>query len=309
LPNSDSYTLQVKTYKLTDTNLKFYSAGSSFTNISVNQGPKIPVITGNLIGCQYTNGNIYAVSPIDPTSKYTWATDNGVLNGINNADLPKGYRTNVTFPDINPSVSVLNYTMSVSATNLCGSTLVQLNNAKVNNNFPVRPKIACVATGCAQLKLETNIPNTGITWTVYNANGTKTNYTTPTIVNPGNLQISVTVSNGTSSDNVACKYSAWYRPCDGTTGPNGARMEAEEINLPVESNFLIYPNPSTGNVTIETKGQVGKAYVFNTFGQVVAEVDLRDNEFVYSVQLESKGLYTFKIKSAGETSGYKVVVQ
>ncbi|MBY0425163.1 MAG: T9SS type A sorting domain-containing protein, partial [Cytophagales bacterium] len=262
------------------------------------------VITGPTTVCPDYSYN-YAVSPVNQTIGYHWKVIKTNDTDPTPTTYGKNYNNgmNVKYP----YAPGLNYTISIAATNKCGSIDVILP-VSVRSNTAPKPYITCtnkVGTTCTQLSTPTNANVTSIVWNIDGVNvAALNNSATVDLNNPAyrGVNYKVTLSDGN------CSYWAHFGECKNVV-QGQTREAAEEIELPVAKPYLIYPNPSSGTVTIETKGQEGKAYLFNTFGQVVAEVELSKGETVYSVALAAKGLYTIKIKADGESNAYKLIVE
>lgn len=61
-------------------------------------------------------------------------------------------------------------------------------------------------------------------------------------------------------------------------------------------DFTYYPNPTTGNVTINSKSEINKVYVYNITGQLLYQNDINDLNTNVDIAAFSSGTYFFKLK-------------
>jgi len=85
----------------------------------------------------------------------------------------------------------------------------------------------------------------------------------------------------------------------------------EEENDFVESNFNIYPNPTTGvfNIDVNTLGGTALIEVYSIVGQRVYNKITSDNSLIINVADEPKGIYFVKVTVGSNTYNEKVVYQ
>jgi plastocyanin len=86
---------------------------------------------------------------------------------------------------------------------------------------------------------------------------------------------------------------------------------ATSVNQPENNRFRMYPNPSSGSVTIETGHSEAAAYrlaVYDMAGRLT-KVDVRtfSNQIKFDVQPLNRGIYFIELKRSGERTVLKLV--
>lgn len=73
----------------------------------------------------------------------------------------------------------------------------------------------------------------------------------------------------------------------------------------------IYPNPSNGNFTVETKTGIDKISVYSQTGSLIETIELKDKSNTVEVSLKSlqKGIYLVELKNGTEKSWKKIIVE
>lgn len=82
-------------------------------------------------------------------------------------------------------------------------------------------------------------------------------------------------------------------------------------NLNTEKSFKIYPNPNTGNFTIEIENPSKDASIeiFNLMGKLIKTVETSSSKSIYEIDLNSAdGIYLVKVKNNGVVWNKKVLV-
>ena len=59
----------------------------------------------------------------------------------------------------------------------------------------------------------------------------------------------------------------------------------------------VYPNPTSGNLTIEAEGMT-EVSVYNTLGQCVLQKEVAGEQTTVNLQQVSEGLYLLRVKTA-----------
>lgn len=74
----------------------------------------------------------------------------------------------------------------------------------------------------------------------------------------------------------------------------------------VDQIFRIYPNPSTGTITIVTPSEVKEIMITDTFGKIIHQIKVSKSE--YSFDLEKSGIYYITLVEEAVTSTRKIAV-
>jgi hypothetical protein len=85
-------------------------------------------------------------------------------------------------------------------------------------------------------------------------------------------------------------------------------------NLPVaETRFLLYPNPSDGNLTIEilnpNNGSVNNIFIYNSIGSLVWQKNTSDAKINIDASSLAKGIYLVKMVSGDKILTAKIIIQ
>tara|TARA_B100000674_G_scaffold145362_1_gene114842 strand:+ start:9271 stop:14052 length:4782 start_codon:yes stop_codon:yes gene_type:complete len=107
----------------------------------------------------------------------------------------------------------------------------------------------------------------------------------------------------------AYRSPAWDGPVFFSTPSN-----IRESNNNINKIFDLFPNPSRGKFTISIDDQLSEnssLNIYNLLGELVLEIDLHHDQFVYNVDLSnySKGIYTVVFKSELDQYHEKIIVQ
>jgi hypothetical protein len=260
---------------------------SSLLNMVVNDKIAHFSIEGLSNNCPGSNVE-YTVNPITPNTNYYWTLNNGANVSFNDYFSTK---VKVIFPDSPGSV----YNLKAIAVNACGNIEKAAYQISVKSDVPNRPNIVCTdIVDCKTLALET-APNSGVSVSWNNGGSLESDVNF--IARDLDHQVSVTFSKN------GCSYSDSY--FEGNCS-DGLMMS---VNNSVETkNSTIYPNPNDGNFTFETSGKNGKAYIYNSVGVIVSEIELENFKTIYQVNFTNlvKGTYILKIVD-GSTSGGNMV--
>jgi len=82
---------------------------------------------------------------------------------------------------------------------------------------------------------------------------------------------------------------------------------AVSVELTNETQFNLYPNPSTGMFTVQTE-EVGRLTIFDALGKVMIEKQLNDKWNKINASQLPQGVYFAELKTAGGTYYRKVLI-
>ena len=265
------------------------------TQVTVN-GTVAFIIAGPSTVCPNTSGNAYTVTPAVTGADYTWniqdAPNVGVYFPVAGSTI-----SNLSVPG---SVANNPFTLRCYGSNACGTSAIVTKQVSLSADVPATPDVTCSGTSgtntCVNLTV-TNFGTSSIQWIV---NGVVQS-TAATFTRPLSTSVLCTYTSP-----FGCKASTWYSPAVVCT--YSARL-AEEIELPMDKPFLIYPNPAKGVFKIDTKGQIGTASIFDVTGLLVREIELTDQLNSYTIEIGTPGVYGIRIKTANDSKAYKIVVE
>ena len=99
---------------------------------------------------------------------------------------------------------------------------------------------------------------------------------------------------------------AYYGDLDCTSSPANRKYRPNEFELHVyysltginesEASIKVYPNPTSGNITIEAVGMT-EVSVYNTLGQCVLQKEVSGELTTVNLQQVSEGLYLLRVKT------------
>jgi hypothetical protein len=264
------------------------------TTVTVN-GTLVFVINGASTLCPNTTGNAYSVSPAVAGADYTWNIQNAPSVGVN---FPVNGSTNTELSI--PASLTGQFILRCQGLNACGASSIVSKTITINTNVPPSPDVTCSGTSgtntCVNLVVSNYGTNT-IEWIV----GGVVQSTSPSFTRPLSTSVLCTYTSASG-----CKTSTWYSPA--VTCTYAARL-AQDIDLPVDKPFLIYPNPAKGVFVIQTKNQIGTASIYDVTGRLVKEIELSDHQNSYTVEIDTAGVYIIHVRTNTETKGYKIVIE
>lgn len=90
--------------------------------------------------------------------------------------------------------------------------------------------------------------------------------------------------------------------------PLSATLGVDDFSLKTSS---IYPNPSNGNFTIETKAGLDQINVYSLIGTLVETIDVKDTATTVEVSLKNlqTGIYLVELKNENDKSWKKIIVE
>lgn len=96
---------------------------------------------------------------------------------------------------------------------------------------------------------------------------------------------------------------------DGVTQCNELITDLEDVNA--DDQIRVYPNPSSGQITIELKDNSAVAeflHVYSSEGKLVERIALDRNESTYHLSLSNSGLYFLQVIGNGQSATRKLIV-
>jgi len=120
--------------------------------------------------------------------------------------------------------------------------------------------------------------------------------------NAGTFDVSLTINNGTSSNTMLMEDYITVDPCTGI------------IESPGGKGIMLYPNPTSGNLTIKFNKNIGDAEVevVNALNKVVYAKSVKTSSpYTLAINLskQAKGIYFIKIKTNTVTEKLKVILK
>ncbi|MEO7975695.1 T9SS type A sorting domain-containing protein [Flavobacterium sp.] len=90
--------------------------------------------------------------------------------------------------------------------------------------------------------------------------------------------------------------------------PLSTTLGVDDFSLKTSS---IYPNPSNGNFTIETKTGLDQINVYSLIGTLVETIDLKDTSNTVEVSLKNlqSGVYLVQLKNEKDKSWKKIIIE
>ena len=76
----------------------------------------------------------------------------------------------------------------------------------------------------------------------------------------------------------------------------------------LQNNIVVYPNPTSGEVTVECEG-LSHVRIVNAYGQTVYNADLEGEQTRIDLSQMAKGIYMMHIEAAEGQTVRKIVVE
>lgn len=92
----------------------------------------------------------------------------------------------------------------------------------------------------------------------------------------------------------------------GTLYKQGSRMTGPDNFNDLSSAIKIYPNPTDGDVFIESDEAINEVRVFNEAGQLMYQANPHENDLYY--KLDKPGIYIIELQINGRTETKKVIM-
>ena len=80
-------------------------------------------------------------------------------------------------------------------------------------------------------------------------------------------------------------------------------------DIVLKPNVKLYPNPTKGQLNLESNIQLNNVEIYNVVGKQIAQIDLLDREEILDISNYSSGIYFLKFKYEGSSQTVKVVKQ
>lgn len=245
-----------------------------------SQPNQAPPIQGEGVTC-LSSMNEFFVDSVAGT-EYVWTVTGGIVRGGQGSPNIEVEWTNIG-----------NHTLSVSTRNPCGQGPTSQKAIRVIT-VPNRPGTINGSSRVGLQQVDYEIPaqpDINYQWTTDGGgtiiSGQGTGKVRIAWENQGDFNLSVTPTNG----------------CD--SGPS--RILAVNVNLITslseygagQSNFIVFPNPSQGNIEISIKGisQLREFKIYNSLGQEVRAVSIENGQHLFNFQNLPKGLLTVVLKT------------
>ena len=75
-----------------------------------------------------------------------------------------------------------------------------------------------------------------------------------------------------------------------------ADFSTDVIDFPISSGFSVFPNPTNGLLTIQTRnGLIEQVEILNTFGQLLSKKQTNETEIKLDLSIYPKGIYFIRI--------------
>ncbi len=249
------------------------------TNVAVINGNPSPMCTGA------------SFTLTDPTIGGVWSSTNPSL-------------VTISASGVITAVSSGTDTIRYSVTNTCGQTSYAQKPVTVRA-APNAGTITGLSTVAAGATITLSTTGTGGFWSSSN--------NTLATVNSGGIVRGVSTGTDTIRYTVTtpCATAVAYKEVS-VTGHRSENNNGNTITESVEAGSIqIYPNPTTGFVTIEIKGAAGSSSVMVTdiSGRVVANTTTEEQKFNLDMSNFAQGVYMLKIITGERTYNEKVIVQ
>lgn len=90
--------------------------------------------------------------------------------------------------------------------------------------------------------------------------------------------------------------------------PLSTTLGVDDFSLKASS---IYPNPSNGNFTIETKTGLDQINIYSLIGTLVETIDIKDSSNTVEVSLKKlqSGIYLVELKNENDKSWKKIIIE
>lgn len=284
-PSADTYTVSPTTntsYSVAGTNSVGCASNLAVVTVTVNPAPVITSESGNVTVCDGSSGNFTVNSQgSGDTYQWYWLYTNapGTLTADNGTYSEVNYNTN------NMTINILdNATWGPSGaqavtcivTGLNGCTTQSAIDTIFINALPGITASVVSDTLCLGLSDTLNAAG-GVTYVWSNNAGSAT--TASVVISPTVTDMyTVTGTDGNGCVNTAT-VSVVVENCG--TG----------INEPGKGEWVVYPNPGNGNLTLRATAEIGLVEVYNALGVLVYKTYTQGTELHIDLSSEAAGIY------------------
>ena len=121
-------------------------------------------------------------------------------------------------------------------------------------------------------------------------------------------QPGLALDGNTQTDYVENTYYMWVntRNMDGNPNLPEIHVGVEEFNAAATLNMSVYPNPTSGNITINLE-EAANITVYNVLGQIVKTANHAGG--ITNINLDNAGVYFVVAEAATQTATQKVIVR
>ncbi|MFH2141286.1 MAG: T9SS type A sorting domain-containing protein, partial [Bacteroidota bacterium] len=109
---------------------------------------------------------------------------------------------------------------------------------------------------------------------------------------PGTYYVTIT-------DNIGCTYTGSYLINPGTTSISDVTV----------SGLTLFPNPSTGMVSVISESEISSVKVYNVVGEIISIYKPENNKLEIDLTNSCKGVYLLEIVSQGKTVKKQIVIE
>ncbi|MBS1652365.1 MAG: S8 family serine peptidase [Bacteroidetes bacterium] len=248
-------------------------SGSTIITVGVNNNPTLSVLGYTNITCNSLSNGIAQVNATGgtPAYSYSWSPSSqttAIANGLNSGTY------NCYLTDSKGCVS----SISVNITQPSALSAV------INST---NSSCSTCSNGIVSVNVSGGTLGYTYSWTPSGA--------TSSIVNnllPGNYTVTITDANGCSiSNTVAVSFVTGF---------------AANINANVD--FLVFPNPSSGNITVQCGGEFN-VQIYNNIGQIIYSKNNLTNETAITLDTIAKGIYFIKVSTGSIFKLKKLIIE
>ena len=73
--------------------------------------------------------------------------------------------------------------------------------------------------------------------------------------------------------------------------------------------ILVFPNPATEHITIVSTSEIRKISIFNCFGQLIYENNIKDINTQINTSVFKKGVYVIKVETTIGLESHKIIIK
>jgi len=235
-------------------------------------GYAVYCVVTNSDNCSVTSApDTITVNPVPAIS----ASSNAICLGATYTFIPSGaltYSYNPAGPAVTPTITA-SYTISGTDNNGCvGSTVATVT---------VNPLPSVTASATSMTLCETDDDTLNASGAVnYQWDSNAGSATTASVVVTPTVNTTYVVT-GTDANSCVNTATVSITVIDCSVGINGQ----------VKSSWIVYPNPSNGNFTLQAEREIGLVEVYNALGALIYKTNAKDNKVQIDLGSEAAGIY------------------